>query len=208
MASSTEFMQLLQKKDPKALKILFEDYHNKLVAISIRYSKNDSQAQQLFHFAFAQCYNLLQQERNNKSLDLGAFLNEKFIEGCIQFIKSIRNEYYVSSTVYAIEGTSTSNNLFDNDQWVDLRIVRTWTKPPKDGKDQLGILEGDWPDTALANTWDEYIENILPIGISNLFLFDGEQVKELAELDKKKMLDYSKKVAEQAAEYNQKLIKD
>jgi RNA polymerase sigma-70 factor (ECF subfamily) len=125
MASSTEFMQLLQKKDPKALKILFEDYHNKLVAISIRYSKNDSQAQQLFHFAFAQCYNLLQQERNNKSLDLGAFLNEKFIEGCIQFIKSIRNEYYVSSTVYAIEGTSTSNNLFDNDQWVDLNQVDT-----------------------------------------------------------------------------------
>lgn len=70
-----------------------------------------------------------------------------------------------------------------HDQWVDLRIVRSWTKPPKDGRDQLGILEADWPDTALANTWDEYIENILPIGISNLFLFDGEQVKELAELE-------------------------
>ncbi|ELR97880.1 DNA sulfur modification protein DndD [Gloeocapsa sp. PCC 73106] len=70
-----------------------------------------------------------------------------------------------------------------HDRLVDLRVVRTWTKPPKDGKDQLGILEADWPDTALANTWDEYIENILPLGISNLFLFDGEQVKELAELD-------------------------
>lgn len=64
-------------------------------------------------------------------------------------------------------------------QWVDLRIVRTWTK--RDLKDTLGILEGDWPDTALANTWDEYIETLLPLGISNLFLFDGEQVKELAE---------------------------
>ena len=31
------------------------------------------------------------------------------------------------------------------------------------------------------NIWDEYIENLLPLGISNLFLFDGEQVKELAE---------------------------
>ncbi len=64
-------------------------------------------------------------------------------------------------------------------QWVDLRIVRTWTK--KEPKDLLGILEGDWPDTALANAWDEYIETLLPLGISNLFLFDGEQVKELAE---------------------------
>ena len=70
-----------------------------------------------------------------------------------------------------------------NDQWKDLRIVRTWTKNSKDNKDQLGILEGEWPDSALANTWDEYIENLLPLGISNLFLFDGEQVKELAAQD-------------------------
>ena len=66
-------------------------------------------------------------------------------------------------------------------QWKQFRIVRSWTKNPKDGRDTLGILEEDWPDLTLANTWDEYIENILPLGISNLFLFDGEQVKELAE---------------------------
>ena len=65
-----------------------------------------------------------------------------------------------------------------------LRIVRYWEKEPKDGKDTLGILiDEEWPDKALANTWDEFIENLLPLGISNLFLFDGEQVKELAELE-------------------------
>ncbi|MBG1242995.1 DNA sulfur modification protein DndD [Nostoc sp. NZL] len=70
----------------------------------------------------------------------------------------------------------------ENDKPIKYRVVRSWTKNPKDGKDTLGIL-GDsdtWPD-ALANIWDEYIENLLPLGISNLFLFDGEQVKELAE---------------------------
>lgn len=70
-----------------------------------------------------------------------------------------------------------------NEQWRQYRIVRHWTKQPKDGKDILGILDEDWPDAALANTWDEYIETLLPLGISNLFLFDGEQVKELAEQD-------------------------
>ncbi|HBE21263.1 MAG TPA: DNA sulfur modification protein DndD [Cyanobacteria bacterium UBA11149] len=66
-----------------------------------------------------------------------------------------------------------------------LRVVRYWSKNPKDGKDTLGILVGDdeWPDQALLNTWEEFIETILPLGISNLFLFDGEQVKELAELE-------------------------
>jgi DNA sulfur modification protein DndD len=69
------------------------------------------------------------------------------------------------------------------DKPVKYRIVRTWEKNPKDGKDSLGILGDDdtWPVDSLANMWDEYIENILPLGISTLFLFDGEQVKELAE---------------------------
>jgi DNA sulfur modification protein DndD len=63
----------------------------------------------------------------------------------------------------------------------EIRIVRYWERNPKDGKDTLGILVNDWADKALLNIWDEYIENLLPLGISNLFLFDGEQVKELAE---------------------------
>jgi len=74
--------------------------------------------------------------------------------------------------------------VVEEDKPRTLRIVRYWTKDPKDGKDTLGILvDEEWPDKALANTWDDYIENLLPLGISNLFLFDGEQVKELAELE-------------------------
>ena len=66
---------------------------------------------------------------------------------------------------------------------VEFRIKRTWKKNPRNAKDTLGVLVDDWPDTALAKTWDERIEDLLPLGISNLFLFDGEQVKELAETE-------------------------
>ena len=66
---------------------------------------------------------------------------------------------------------------------VEFRVKRRWTKNPKNGKDILGILIDDWPDSAWVETWDERIEDFFPIGISNLFLFDGEQVKELADLD-------------------------
>jgi DNA sulfur modification protein DndD len=71
----------------------------------------------------------------------------------------------------------------EDDKPIRYRIVRVWEKNPKDGKDALGILGDDdtWPVDSLSNIWDDYIENILPLGISNLFLFDGEQVKELAE---------------------------
>jgi DNA sulfur modification protein DndD len=68
-----------------------------------------------------------------------------------------------------------------NNVSVEFRIKRTWTKNPKGGKDILGVLVDDWPNTALGQIWDERIEDFLPLGISNLFLFDGEQVKELAE---------------------------
>jgi DNA sulfur modification protein DndD len=91
----------------------------------------------------------------------------------------------VNNQTLSIEKTRielTFEHIID-DQWRELKIVRTWTKNPKDGKDSLGILDTEWPDNALANTWDEYIETLLPLGISNLFLFDGEQVKELAEQD-------------------------
>ncbi|WP_375476503.1 DNA sulfur modification protein DndD [uncultured Nostoc sp.] len=73
----------------------------------------------------------------------------------------------------------------EDDKPVKYRIVRTWEKNPKDGKDSLGILGDDdtWPVESLVNTWDDYIENLLPLGISNLFLFDGEQVRNLAEQD-------------------------
>ncbi|MGL6342736.1 MAG: DNA sulfur modification protein DndD, partial [Waterburya sp.] len=67
--------------------------------------------------------------------------------------------------------------------WQQFKIIRAWQKNPQDGKDSLSITREDSFDSNLEKNWDEYIENILPLGISNLFLFDGEQVKELAELE-------------------------
>lgn len=66
---------------------------------------------------------------------------------------------------------------------VVFRVKRSWTKKNKNSKDILHICVDKWQDEALTKTWDERVEDILPLGISNLFLFDGEQVKELAELE-------------------------
>ena len=68
-------------------------------------------------------------------------------------------------------------------QPTEFRICRSWTKDTKSSRDQLDILVNGEPDQALAKGWDQRIEDLLPLGISNLFLFDGEQVKELAEQD-------------------------
>ncbi|MEL6164996.1 MAG: DNA sulfur modification protein DndD, partial [Cyanobacteria bacterium J06628_3] len=100
---------------------------------------------------------------------------QDFLNQCVNTHKSPTDKTRVELAFEHIE----------NDKPVKYRIVRTWEKNPKDGKDHLGILDigenDEWLDTGLVNIWDEYIENLLPLGISNLFLFDGEQVKELAE---------------------------
>jgi DNA sulfur modification protein DndD len=66
----------------------------------------------------------------------------------------------------------------------EFRIRRTWNQHPQNGRDSLEIYQDGSFDAALTQGWDERIEDLLPLGISNLFLFDGEQVKELAEQDK------------------------
>lgn len=68
-------------------------------------------------------------------------------------------------------------------QPTEFRICRSWTRDAKSSRDQLEILVNGKPDPALEKSWDQRIEDLLPLGIANLFLFDGEQVKELAEQD-------------------------
>ncbi|MBV5262274.1 DNA sulfur modification protein DndD [Synechococcus moorigangaii CMS01] len=70
----------------------------------------------------------------------------------------------------------------------EYHIRRSWQNvaKPKETLEVFirNIVDGEpisLPDPALAKLWDERIEELLPLGISNLFLFDGEQIKELAE---------------------------
>ncbi len=97
-----------------------------------------------------------------------------------EFLCQSINSQATSADITKIE--LSFEDIFEG-HWQQFKIIRAWNKDLKDGKDSLSIEREDRFDSNLENNWDEYIENILPLGISNLFLFDGEQVKELAELD-------------------------
>jgi len=98
-----------------------------------------------------------------------------------EFLNQAANRQSVDeSTAIELSFQLTLNNAA---QPTEFRIRRSWTRGVKNGRDKLEtFVDGD-PDPALAKVWDQRIENLLPLGISNLFLFDGEQVKELAEQD-------------------------
>ena len=97
-----------------------------------------------------------------------------------EFLTQLVNRQTLPEKTTEIELSFES--IFDN-CWQTFKITRAWKRHPSDGKDSISIIREDSYDSNLQENWDEYIESILPLGISNLFLFDGEQVKELAELD-------------------------
>ena len=98
--------------------------------------------------------------------------------GYSEFLNQSVNRHTIPGDQTRIE--LTFEHILNNVQ-VEFKIERVWTKNSKSGKDSLGVSIDNYQDLALTQIWDERIEDLLPLGISNLFLFDGEQVKELAE---------------------------
>jgi DNA sulfur modification protein DndD len=60
-------------------------------------------------------------------------------------------------------------------------ITRAWADSGKGMSDRVEVLRNGSPAPVLGESWAEYIEAYLPSRIANLFFFDGEQIKELAE---------------------------
>lgn len=64
-----------------------------------------------------------------------------------------------------------------------LEVIRRWRDTGKRINEETIVLRDGERDPALAETWTEHVEGLIPLGISNLFFFDGEQVRELATND-------------------------
>jgi len=123
--ASPELITLIQKNDKAAKKQLFEAYYGRLAAIANRYSKSQSQANELLNIAFNNCFNKVQHNRHLKQSELDAFFEKEFILACVAFIKNIRSEYYVASTVYAVEPSAKTYDLFENNELVDFNHIDT-----------------------------------------------------------------------------------
>lgn len=60
-------------------------------------------------------------------------------------------------------------------------LERSWRQGVKGIEESLRVERDGEPDEIFTEHWDEIVEAYLPVSISNLFFFDGEQIKELAE---------------------------
>jgi RNA polymerase sigma-70 factor (ECF subfamily) len=121
--STPELLELMQTHHPTASKAAFDKYYSRLAGIATRYAKSTAQADELFNVSFHASLLSLRSLRQ-PPLNLDDFIEREFIVQAIAFIKSIRSEYYVSSTVHATSGASTRNyDLFDSAEVIDYRQI-------------------------------------------------------------------------------------
>ncbi len=66
------------------------------------------------------------------------------------------------------------------DGYENYRIVREWEGFSKRLNESLLVYKDEEYSEFLTNNWSMFVENILPSALSNLFIFDGEKISELA----------------------------
>lgn len=121
--SQTELINACIKNDQTAKKQFFDAYVGKLSYISLRYSKNATQSEQVLLNGFSHIFSKLPLYKANNTLTLDEFIKNEFISFAVTYLKSIRNEYYVASTVKAVEYREASYDLFLDSKFIDLKNV-------------------------------------------------------------------------------------
>ena len=61
-----------------------------------------------------------------------------------------------------------------------VRVIRSWRSTAKSIAETVRVLENGVFNPGLTETWAQHVEDLIPLGISNLYFFDGEQARELA----------------------------
>lgn len=62
-----------------------------------------------------------------------------------------------------------------------IRIVRTWSLRGQVVRENLEVSRDDVVDSVASERWQEFVEDLMPSQIADLFFFDGEKIEALAD---------------------------
>ena len=62
-------------------------------------------------------------------------------------------------------------------------VTRRWSEKGVRIREHLQVLKDNEPDAWLSENWNTVVEELIPLGVSQLFFFDAEQIRFLAEDD-------------------------
>jgi RNA polymerase sigma factor (sigma-70 family) len=119
-----ELLTNISKNDKASKKELFQLMYAKFFSLAQRYAKSDEQAEQLFFSAFEATINKVTRLISNKKEgSLEKEFEKEFTWQAANFIREIRSEYYVASTVYATQTVDKTFDLFENNEIIDFNAV-------------------------------------------------------------------------------------
>ena len=104
----------------------------------------------------------------------GSLAYDKYLKKCIH--KAVNPKDGASITIdfrHAVNGTEHK-----------YRVTRSWRLNRKNISETVEVLRDGKTDSVLTDSWNEYVEQCIPVRISSLFFFDGEKIKDLADFKK------------------------
>ena len=121
--SDLELISAIQKNDRTVQKQFYEKYYPVLWGIAIRYAKNNAQAKEMLQSGFSKLFSILPSFRSNTNLLIGDWVKQEFIKYCVDYIRNIRSEYYVASTVRVTDTPVKNYDLFADNVLTDFKNV-------------------------------------------------------------------------------------
>jgi RNA polymerase sigma-70 factor (ECF subfamily) len=118
-----ELISACIKNDKNAKKQFYETFYTQLAVTALRYSKSKEQSHEMVQNGFASVFSSLHKFKSNGTVSFEQWLKEEFIVFCVEFVRNIRSEYYVASTVRVTDTPAKTYDLFVDSTLTDFKNV-------------------------------------------------------------------------------------
>lgn len=118
-----DFISALHKNDIVAQKQFYQEYFSLFSGIAIRYAKNKEQSREIVQSGFSHVLSVADKYKFAKEKVWEEFLKEEFIKFAVDYIRNIRSEYYVASTVRVTDTPVKNYDLFADNVLTDFKHV-------------------------------------------------------------------------------------
>ena len=104
----------------------------------------------------------------------GTLAYDKYLRKCIH--KSVNPKDGAAITISFRHTANGSEHEYE--------VTRSWKEHRKNVSESVLVVRDGKTDPVLTESWNEFVEQFMPVRISSLFFFDGEKIKDLADFDK------------------------
>lgn len=97
------------------------------------------------------------------------------------FLASTKNRHVSEDDITEISLKFTHTTDTTTKEFI---VVRNWKTNIKEVKDKVTVYCDNVEDNHLSQYWDEFVNEFIPLSLSDLFFFDGEKIENLAHPDR------------------------